>query len=89
MCLYETINSSQTHAELNLEQPIPQELPYSEKLSRISQFCGYTRKFSLRNLGRGVLWRGKSEQSVKVFFAKIVFSPICESFLPRKFTAIR
>ena len=47
------------------------------------------RKFSLRNLGRDVLWRRKSEQSAKVFSAKIVFSPICESFLPQKFSAIR
>ena len=36
MCLYETINSSQTNAELNLEQPIPHELPYSGKLLQIS-----------------------------------------------------
>ena len=59
------------------------------KLLRISRFCCYTRKFSPWNLGRGVLWRCKSEQSVKVFFAKIVFSPIRESFLPWKFPAIR
>ena len=58
------------------------------KLPRISQFCGCTRKFSPQNLGHGVLWRGKSEQSVKVFSAKIVFSPICETFLLRMFTAI-
>ena len=67
---------------------------YSGKLLRektlwISWFCGYMRKFSLRNLGRDVLWRRKSEQSAKVFSAKIVFSPICESFLPQKFSAIR
>ena len=41
MCLYETINSSQTHAELNLEQPIPQESPYSGKLSREKTFTNF------------------------------------------------
>ena len=30
-----------------------------------------------------------SEQSAKVFFVKSVFSPICKSFLPRKFPTIR
>ena len=40
------------------------------KLSRITWFCGYTQKFSLRNLRGGVLWRGKSEQSAKVFSLK-------------------
>ena len=69
-------------------------VPYSRKLSRekllgILRFCGYTQEFSPRNLGHGVLWHCKSEQSTKVFSAKIVFSPICESFLPRKFPAIR
>jgi len=60
------------------------------KLLRISWFCGYTQNFSLRNLGRGILrCCKKSEQSAKVFSAKIVFSPIRESFLPRKFPAIR
>ena len=59
------------------------------KLSRISRFCGYMQKFSLQNLERGILWLCKSEQSAKVFPAKIVFSPIHESFLPRKFPAIQ
>ena len=35
-------------------------------------------------LGCSILWRGKSEQS-----AKTVLSPICESFIPQKFSAIR
>ena len=39
--------------------------------------------------GRGILWHGMSEQSMKVFSAKSVFSPICKSFLPQKFPAIR
>ena len=34
-------------------------------------------------------WRGKSEQSPKVFSMKIIFSPIHESFLPRKFPTIQ
>ena len=44
------------------------------KLSRISRLCGYTRNFSLRNLGRGVLRRGKSEQSAKVFSENRIFT---------------
>ena len=59
------------------------------KLSRILWFCGCMRTFSPRNLGRGFLWRGRSEQCAKVLSAKIVFSPIRESFLPRKFPTIR
>ena len=59
------------------------------KLSRISRFCGYTRKFSPRNLGCGVLCCCKSDQSAKVFSAKIVISPIHESFFPSKVPAIQ
>ena len=43
------------------------------KLSQILRFCGYMQKFSPQNLGRGILWHGKSGQSAKVFSAKIVF----------------
>ena len=39
--------------------------------------------------GCSILWRGKSEQSANVFSAKTVFSPICTSFIPQKFSAIR
>ena len=56
---------------------------------RISGFCDYMRKFYPQNLGCGILRHGKSKQSAKVFSVKIVFSPICESFLPQKFPAIR
>ena len=49
------------------------------KLSRILRFCGYTRKFFSRNLGRGVLWCCKSKQSAKVFSVKIVCSLIHKS----------
>ena len=64
------------------------------KLSREKTFMNFTvlwlyAKFSPRNLGCDVLWRCKSEQSAKVFSAKIIFPPIRESFLPRKFPAIR
>ena len=41
---------------------------WGRKLSQISRFCGYSWKFSLRHLGRGVLWRSKSKQSAKHFF---------------------
>jgi len=58
------------------------------KLSRISWFCGYSRKFSPWNLGRGIHWRGTSEQSAKISPQKSYFSPIRESFLPQKFPAI-
>ena len=46
---------------------------WGRKLSWIFRFCGYLRKFSPLNLGAWDLWRGKSEQSMKVFSAKIVF----------------
>ena len=56
-------------------------VPYSGKLSREKTFANFVvlgcmRTFSPRNLGRGVLWCGKSEQCAKVLSAKIVFSPI-------------
>ena len=70
------------------------KLPYNGKFQgrnhlRISRFCGYMQKFSPRNLGRGILWCCKSEQSAKVFSAKFgAWHPlvlqkraICESFL--------
>ena len=40
------------------------------KLSREKAIC---KKFSPQNLGCGILWHGKSEQSAKVFSTKIVF----------------
>ena len=51
---------------------------------RILRFCGYMRKFSLQNLGRGILWHGKSEQSAKVFSVKIVFFTDLRKFSPSK-----
>ena len=43
---------------------------------KFHKFCGFVairKKFSLQNLGRGILSHGKSEQSAKVFSTKIVF----------------
>ena len=54
------------------------------KLSRISWFCGYLRKFSPQNLEVWHLWCCKSEQSVKVFSAKIVFFTNSRKFSPSK-----
>ena len=54
------------------------------KLLQISQFCGYSQKFSLRNLGHGILWHGTSEQPAKVFSVKIVFFTIPQKFSPSK-----
>ena len=66
-----------------------QTIPYSgklrgRKLSKILRFCGYTRMFSPQNLVRGILWHGKSEQSAKVFSAKIVFFTNPRKFSPSK-----
>ena len=60
---------------------------YSGKLSRekTSQFCGYSQKLSPQNLGCSVLWRGKSEQSMKVFSVKIVFFISSQKFSPSSF----
>ena len=43
----------------------------------------YTKVFSA-NLGCDVLWRGKSEQSVKLFSVKIVFFTNLRKFSPLK-----
>ena len=53
-------------------------IPYSGKLLREKPFMNFTvlcllRSFLRENLGRGVLWHGKSEQSVKVFCTKSYF----------------
>ena len=74
-----------------MEYILPTQLhvPYSGKISREKTFANFTvfmlyTKVSPRNLGRGVLWRCKSDQSTKVFSAKIVISPIHEKFFPSK-----
>ena len=64
------------------------------KFSQISQFCGYTRKFSLQNLGRGVLWHCKASNPRKFSPRKLYFHqfvkvfplesfPLYGSFIPR------
>ena len=59
-------------------------LLYSWKISREKSFvsfvASYLQSFLHEIWGYGVLWRGKSEQSVKVLSVKSYFSPICESF---------
>ena len=60
---------------------------WGRKLSRILRFCGYS--FSPQNLGRGVLWHSKASNPRKFSPRKSYFSPIPESFLPRKFPVIR
>ena len=63
-------------------------LTVMQKLSRISRFCGYSRKFSSEIWRRGTVV-STSEQSGKVFSTKIVFSTNSrESFLLQKFLAI-
>jgi len=63
---------------------------WGRKLTQISRgFVAICESFLHEIWGRGGLSRGKSEQSVKVFSAKIIFSPIHNKFLPRKFPAIR
>jgi len=55
------------------------------------KFCSFVAicKSFVREIWRcGILWHSKSEQSAKVFSVKIVFSPICESFLIRKFPTV-
>ena len=54
------------------------------KLLKISRFCGYTRMFSPQNLGRDILWHGKSEQFAKFFSAKIIFFTNPRKFSPSK-----
>ena len=94
MCLYETINSSQTHAELNLEQPIPQELPYSGKLSREKTFTNFTvlwlyaKVFSVKfGAWRPLAWQKRAIR--ESFLCKDRIFTNLRKFLPRKFTAIR
>ena len=54
---------------LLLQCSVQQETFQGENF-REFQFCGYSWKFSLWNLGHGVLWRRISEQSTNVFFRK-------------------
>ena len=66
-------------------------VPYSRKLSRektcrISRFCSYSSKFSQWNWGVWCLFPATPVSNPqKVSPQKSYFSPIHESFLPRKF----
>ena len=51
---------------------------------QISRFCGFSQRFSLQNLGHGILWHGASEQSVKFFSPKIIFSANSQKFSASK-----
>ena len=59
------------------------------KLSRILRFCAYSRKFSLQNLGAWCPLARHERAICESFLCKKRISPICKSFLPRKFPAIR
>ena len=61
------------------------------KLSQILRFCGYSQKFLLQNLGA---WCPLARQKRGIHESFLhenwgFFSPIHESFLPRKFPAIQ
>ena len=63
-----------------------QGLPYSRKLSREKTFVNFAvfnESFSMK------FWGGKSNQSAKVFFVKIVLFTNSRKFLPRKFSTIQ
>ena len=50
-------------------------------------FCGFVaihESFLYEIWGRGVLWRGKTEQSTKVFLAKVVYFTNLRKFTPLK-----
>ena len=54
------------------------------KLSRILWFVAIHKSFLHEIWGHGIHWRGKSEQSAKVFSAKIVFFTNSQKFSPSK-----
>ena len=57
-----------TVPRLGFRHVTPGENFWGRKLLHFFLFCGYTRTFSPQNLGHGVLWRSKSEQSAKLYF---------------------
>ena len=69
-------------------------IPYSGTLSREKTFANFAvlwlfaKVFSVK-FGAWRPFAGQKRAICEVFSAKIVFSPIRESFLPRKFPAIR
>ena len=66
------------------------KLPYSRKRSRKKTFANFAvlwrfvKSFLREICGRGILWRGRSEQSTKVFAAKVVFFTNLRKFSPLK-----
>ena len=58
------------------------------KLSQISRFCGYSRKF-MKYRGVVSLGTAKVNNPWKFSPQKLYFSPIRKSFLPQKFPTIR
>ena len=54
------------------------------KLSQISQFCGYSRKFSPQNWGCGTFGAAKVSNPRKFSPRKLYFSPIWRKFSPSK-----
>ena len=69
-------------------------IPYTGKLSRektfqeFRSFVAICKSFLCKIWGCGVLWGGKVSNPRKFFLRKSYFSPIRESFRPRKFPAI-
>ena len=53
------------------------------KLSQISKFCGYLRKFSLRNWGQSIIWQ--HQRAIReIFSAENLFSTNSWKFSPTK-----
>ena len=71
------------------------KLPYSGKLSREKTFANFTvlwrfaKVFSAEFGGVASFGAAETSNPRKFSPGKLYFSPICESFLPQKFFAIR
>ena len=55
-----------------------------ENFRKFWGFVAIRESFSREIRGRGILWRGNSKQSAKVFFVKIVFFTNLRKFSPSK-----
>ena len=67
----------------------PPKILYSGKLSRISRFCGYLRKFSPAKFGGVASLAAPASNLQKFSQQKSYFPPIRKSFLPRKIPTIQ